>query len=113
MSRQWSSAVYLRYPSCGVRELARFRRVSEATVAGEHYAGELEHLVMRTVTGEEWRPFGRIQFDAVRVRESLDEEGRAMFDAWQTSESAPMAPRPRSRARRDFRANAQQTPLQT
>jgi hypothetical protein len=110
MSRRWSSAVFLRYPSCGLRELAVFRRTTYQAVYGEHYAGQLEHLVMRTVSGEVWQPSGRIQFDAVRVREHLDEAGRKLFDVWQERGRGPMD----SPGGTDiFLSNAQDSPLRT
>jgi hypothetical protein len=109
MARQWSSAVFLRYPSCGINELAAFRRTTRAAAHGEYTAGQLEHLLMRTVSGEEWRLAGRVQLDAVRVRDHLDEAGRELFDAWQRDGSLPSSATGDQR----FPANAQDPPLLT
>lgn len=82
-SRAWSGSVFLRYPWCDVNQVAMLLGVSSKVAMHRYETGDLEHLVLRTSRGDEWRPSGRHVFDAYRVRAYLDPVGQELFDAWQ------------------------------
>jgi hypothetical protein len=111
MPKQWSDAVFLRYPTCTIGELAALLGSTEKALDDRYRMGEVEHLVMRTVAGEEWRPGTKKCFDATRVRASLDEEGQRRFDAWQRGELLlPAAQGTAAHEDAGFRPNAQTSP---
>jgi hypothetical protein len=78
--------VALRHPSCGLYELAQLMGEDKRVMHDRYRCGELEHLVMRGIDGSEWRPNGRIEFDAMRVRGYLPSGARSVFDRWQAGE---------------------------
>jgi hypothetical protein len=86
-------------------------RMTEKALEDLYRMGELEHLVMRTVSGDEWRPGGKKCFDAIRVRAYLHEEGKVRFDAWQRGEFVlPAAQGTAAYEDAGFRPNAQTSP---
>jgi hypothetical protein len=78
-------SIRLRFPSCDLKTLASLMGITLGAARARYDGGALDYLVMRTIRGDEWRPAGKITFDALRVRDVLDEVGRERFEAWQTS----------------------------
>lgn len=77
-------SIQLRFPTCDIKTLASLMGIPLGVARARYDGGALDYLVMRTIRGDEWRPAGKVAFDALRVRDVLDEAGHERFEAWQT-----------------------------